>query len=189
LASSVCVRQFTAVASATGLALFFSAGLMGLAAAMTALRTTKTWNAWVDALAVFSPLYTLISAQEARVFGRNHYWWSVLAVTGLSWIWLALATWRVSWSWRDRPKSARTWSNFKIMQRWRQRGNAGRAALRRRLLEINPFFWLGGRGRVSAPIFMILTALLVAGTSYVAAPYFGRTLRAGTFSPMVGHLF
>src|SRR6185436_17365787 len=31
LASSVCLRQFTAIASATGLALFFSLGLMGLA--------------------------------------------------------------------------------------------------------------------------------------------------------------
>src|SRR5438552_9526067 len=36
---------------------------------------------------------------------------------------------------------------------------------------------------------MVLTLMLVATTSYVAAPYFGRVMSVGTFSPMVGHLF
>src|SRR5258706_1039776 len=93
LASSVCVRQFTAVASATGLALFFSAGLVGLAAVVNAFSGKPRSEAWVDGLAIFSPLYTLVSAEGGRAFGRNHYWWAVLAVTGLSLTWLALATW------------------------------------------------------------------------------------------------
>src|SRR5689334_11822418 len=93
LASSFCLRQFTAIATATGLALFFSLGLMGLATATRALFGTK-W--WIDAFSVFSPLYTLISAQQ---IGKNNFWWSIVAVNGLSWIWLALATWRVNWGW------------------------------------------------------------------------------------------
>lgn len=186
LASSVCLRQFTAIAAATGLALCGSAGLMGLAAVANSFRSTKTW---AEGLAIFSPLYALVAAGGGSVFGTKAYWWSVLAVAGLSGMALGLAAWRVSRSWRDRATSQRAWGNFKILKRWRQRGLAGRVALRRRLLGINPFFWLGGRRPVSAPVFMVLTVCVVAATSYLAAPYFGRSMRAGTFSPMVGHLF
>src|SRR5205807_212726 len=68
LASSVCVRQFTAIASATGLALFFSAGLMALVAAARALPGTTVFKAWADRFGLFSPLYTFISADGTRVF-------------------------------------------------------------------------------------------------------------------------
>jgi ABC-type Na+ efflux pump permease subunit len=189
LASSLCVRQFTAIALATGLALFFSAGLRGLASVTRALSSTSVSTLCAEWLEAFSPLYTLVSGHEARVFGSNHYWWSVLAVTGVSWLWLALATWRVSWSWRDRPTGKRIPNSVKVLQRGRERAKARRAALRRRLLAINPFFWLGGRSPISAPIFMILTIVVTVVTSYVAAPYFGRVMRGGTFSPVVGQLF
>jgi hypothetical protein len=122
------------------------------------------------------------------VFGRNHYWGSLLAVTGISWFWLALATWRLSSSWRDRAMGPRVLARFELLREFRQRGQAGRAALRKRLLEINPFFWLGGPGQVSAPVFMLLTVILVIFTSFFAAPFFGRVLRAGKFSPMIGSL-
>src|SRR6266705_586924 len=89
LASSVCIRQFTAIALATGLALFFSAGLMGALAATRVFRGTKPW---VDGLAIFSPLYSFIAADGRRAMGWNRYWWSILAVTGISWICLGLAT-------------------------------------------------------------------------------------------------
>src|SRR5205823_10935283 len=85
LASSLCLRQFTAISLATALGLFFSAGFMGMASVINALRSTKASKAWADGLEIFSPLYTFFSADGARAF-RNHYWWSVLAVTGLSWI-------------------------------------------------------------------------------------------------------
>jgi hypothetical protein len=97
LASSLFVRQFTAVAAATGLVLFFSLGLAGLSAAVRAFRGPKVL---MDSLGIFSPLFTLTSAPTAGL--ANRYWWSLLAVMGVSWFFLALAAWRVSWSWRDR---------------------------------------------------------------------------------------
>src|SRR5258706_11370723 len=120
LASSVCVRQFTAIAAATGFALFFSAGLLAAAALTNVFRSTPGWKALVDGLAIFSPLYTLVSAEGGRVFGRNHYWQSVLAVTGLSTLCLALATWRVSRSWRDRAPGPGGWAHLKNNQPGRQ---------------------------------------------------------------------
>jgi ABC-type Na+ efflux pump permease subunit len=186
VASAVCVRQFTAIALATALGLIFGAGLLAAAEALNALGAAKLW---VDGLPICCPLYTLISAQGARRFVPYHYWFSLAAVAGMSWTWLGLATWRLARTWQDRPKKVRAWSRIRIWQRWRQRGSAGRAALRRRLLEINPFFWLDGRRRVSAPVFMLLTVLLVVMTVQVATPYWGRVVRAGTISPLVGHLF
>src|SRR4030095_6975365 len=67
-------------------------------------------------------------------------------------------------------------------------GRAPRVPLRRRLLEINPFFWLAGRQQVSAPLFMLLTVALVGITVGITAPYFARVIRAGAISPMLGQL-
>src|SRR5262249_20297439 len=125
----------------------------------------------------------LVSAQQ---IGKNNFWWSILAVNGLSWIWLALATWRVNWGWRDRPTSTRAQMKLKLFERWRQSGANGRAALRRRLLAINPFFWLGGQKTVSAPVFMLIIILVTVCTSYIAGPFFAQKMKVGTFAPIVG---
>ena len=89
-------------------------------------------------------------------------------------------------SWRDRAAGPRA---IKILPRWNAWGRAGRTALRQRLLTINPFFWLGGRRAISAPFFMLLSLLIVAVTSYIAAPVFGRVMPFGLLGAMAGHLF
>jgi ABC-type transport system involved in cytochrome c biogenesis permease component len=187
VASVVCVRQFTAIALAMGLAISMAGGLMIGAAAANSFRVTKPLADW---LAVFSPLYTLISAGGTRLFVVNLYWYSLATVAGLSLAWLGLTTLWLARTWRDRPKSVRAWHRIKFWQRWDQPASASRVALRRRLLDINPFFWLSGRKHVSAPVFMCITVVLTAITVYVTGPLFGRVLRVGpNFSPVFGHLF
>jgi len=186
VASVFCVRQFTAIALAMGLAIAMTGGLMIGAAAANSYRATKPL---ADLLAVFSPLYTLISAGGTRLFVVNLYWHSLATVAGLSLAWLVLTTFWLARTWRDRPKNVRAWHRIKFWQRWDQPASPSRVALRRRLLDINPFFWLSGRKPVSAPVFMLITVVLVAITVYVTGPLFGRVLRAGTFSPVFGHLF
>src|SRR5882724_9951854 len=134
LASALFVRQFTAVAAATGLVLFASLGLTGLSAVVRVFRGPKVL---MDGLGMVSPLFALASAPAAGL--ANRYWWSLLAVMGVSCLFLALAAWRVSWSWRDRAAGPRS---TKMLPRWSAWGRAGRTALRQRLLTINPFFWL-----------------------------------------------
>jgi len=185
-ATTICRRQFTAIALAMGLAFSFGAGLMGAAAAVNGLLRKA---ALAEGIAAFCPLYTLLSADGARVFGKNHFWSSVLAVAGVALVWLALATWRLSRSWRDQPKGRGLFRLLPRLQRRAQPGSAGRLALRRRLLNINPFFWLGGRKQISSPVFMGLVVVLVAVSSYVMGPFFARKISAGTASPMVGQLF
>ena len=187
VASAFSVRQFPAVASATGLALILGAGLLGMAEVLRDLGIPRSLTNWV---AAFCPLQTLLVADGNRRFGGwSQYWISLVVVAGMSWTWLLLTVWRVGRTWRDRPKKVRIWSRFRFGERIRERGRAGRTALRHRLLEINPFFWLAGRQRVSAPIFMVLTVVLVLITVGLTTPYFGRLIPGGANgAPMVGHL-
>jgi ABC-type Na+ efflux pump permease subunit len=187
VASVLCVRQFTAIAVATGLALTVGVGLLGAAAIVDAVRGPRIW---VEALASFCPFYSLISADGSRVFGQNHYWLSLGLVACLSLGWLVLVTLRLARTWRDRPKKAGwNWRNVR-WQRWRARRSAGRVQFRKRLLDCNPFFWLAGRGRVGAPIFMLLIVILVAVASFAVTPYFSRAMRVGGgMGPLVGCFF
>ena len=78
-----------------------------------------------------------------------------------------------------------------FFKRWRGLGGAGQIALRRRLLDINPFFWLAGRKQISSPVFLGVTVVMAAVCSYVMAPWCARLFGAGAgaVSPMLGHLF
>ena len=220
LASSVCVRQFTAIALATGMAAFFTIGLAVVPAVVRAFWGAKPW---IDIVGIFSPLYSFIWAEGRLAAGLHRYWWSIVAVTGVSLVCLLLATLRVSLSWRDRAAPVRFWTGLTLFRR-RQRNTLPRSRqreelespngdpqaetppphvggyeaskhrtassvkFRRRLLAINPFLWLAGRRKVSSPIFMLVTAIIVACASLIAAPYFGRVMRTGT-DPMLGQLF
>jgi hypothetical protein len=186
VASVICRRQFLAIAVALGLGFLFGVGLMGAAEAVHAVWKQITW---ADELAAFCPFYSLLSADGARLLGTNYYWFSLLAVTGVALIWLALVTWWLARTWRDRPRRARGFIRLPTWKRWRWSGSAGRVALRRRLLNINPFFWLGGRRVVSSPAFMMLSVVLVATGALVAAPFFSRTMTPGGSNPVVGYLF
>lgn len=186
VASTLCQRQFTSVALATALALGFGAGLSGLAAIMNSFRTARLW---AGAVSVFCPFHSLLAAKGRGPFGANDYWASVALVAATSLTWLLLTTWHMARTWRDRPKTAGPFSRLAF---WRRRATVRTKqdlALRRRLLNINPFFWLGGRQRISAPVFMLLVVALIVLTVQVTSPFFARLLPAGPIKPLVGFFF
>src|SRR6478735_3846447 len=80
-ASAVCVRQFPAVAVATGAALVLGAGMLGVAGIVDGYRGAK-WI--VELLAMCCPFYPLLIADGGKMFGSNHYWLSLLMMSGLS---------------------------------------------------------------------------------------------------------
>ncbi len=186
-ASAVSVRQFTAIAQATGMALVFGVGLSGAAEIMRHLGCPPSV---VHTVAMFSPLHTLHTAVLGiRAPAGSQYWLSLVVVAGVTSAWMALAAWRVGRSWRDQPKRTGFWCRFRFGERLRERGRAARTDLRRRLLDINPFFWLAGRQRVSAPVFMLLTTVLVCLTLWVTAPYFQKMFRGTNEAAVLGSLF
>jgi ABC-type transport system involved in multi-copper enzyme maturation permease subunit len=186
LASVVCKRQFTAIALALGLTLAVAVGLILGAAAANSYRPTRLLANWV---AIFSPFYALIAADGRGPFGRNLFWLSAALVAGISLGALGLTTLLLSRSWRDRPKSARAWYMPRFWKRSERTASVKHAALRRRLLAINPLFWLAGRQTVSAPVFMAIAVVLTSITVYVEAPMFGRIFRGATANAVLGYLF
>ena len=186
LASVVCKRQFTAIAVALGLMVCLSGGLPLGAEAVKDYAPGSPVANW---LLAFSPLSTLLMAGTARGVGLNPYWHSVAAVTGISLSTLALAVFLLAHTWRDRPTRVFAWRLPGFGRRSARLPSRRRAAFRRRLLEINPVFWLASPKQINAPILMALALVLTLITSYVAAPYFGRTLGAGIAGPVLGHLF
>ena len=186
LASVVSRRQFTAIALALGFAVSLTGGMMLGAAAANAYARTRPLGSW---LAAFSPVYTLLVANGAPLFGPNRFWFSAVVVAGLSLGSLGLTTILLARTWRDRPKRVRAWDRLGVWWRSALIPAAKRVALHRRLLAINPVFWLGARQSVSAPVFMFLAVVLTLITVYVAAPFFGRVMGGGTSAPVGGYLF
>jgi ABC-type transport system involved in cytochrome c biogenesis permease component len=186
-ASAVCVRQFPAVALATGIALLGGTGLLAAAAIVKEFRGAQ----WVvDLLAVCCPFYPLLIADGSKMFGGNYYWVSVGVVSGLALLALTGVAGQLSRSWRDRPKVIRNARGWKFWGRQsRESRKPSDAGLRRRLLDVNPFFWLAGRNRISSPVFMVIAFVLVAITAYVTTPFFGKTFRGGNSTAMIGSLF
>jgi ABC-type transport system involved in cytochrome c biogenesis permease component len=185
LASVLFTRQFPAVAFATGVALVWGAGLLGLAAIVDDYKGSRLV---VELLATSCPLYALVAADGTRLFGLNHFWQSLPTVAGLSAAGVGLVMWKLARSWRDQPQVARGWSRWRFWKRWQVLDAAGRARLRQHLLDINPFYWLAGRKLVSAPVFMVLMLILVVITAYVTTPFFGRVVAGESYAPMLGSL-
>lgn len=191
-ASALCVRHFPAVAIATGLALLFGLGTLGVAGIVHEYRGAK----WVVELcSIACPFYPLLIADGSKMFGANHYWLSLATVAGLSLASLVLVAGILSRSWRDKPKApARSWNLFKLFKRQKSEPapssrKPGNPELRRRLLDINPFLWLAGRKQISSPVFMVLALVLVVITAYVTAPFFARVVGNGDSRAMMGSLF
>jgi ABC-type transport system involved in cytochrome c biogenesis permease component len=186
LSSVLCKRQFVAVALALGLTLGLGIGSMVAAVAAASFARTRWLADWIGP---FSPIYAMAAAEGGRVFGLNHFWLSVVAIAGVSVCWLALTTFLLARTWRDRPKNARLWRRFTAWQPSRRLFATHRDALRRRLLSYNPIFWLSGRDPISAPVFMVIAILLTLVTEFVTAPLFGRAMGTQRGALVLGHLF
>lgn len=184
LASVLCRRQFTAIAFALGSIVCIGGGLLLAGAAANSYAPTRPLANWLSA---FSPIYPLMIADGTGA-GLSRFWHSAGAISGASLAGLGLTTLLLARSWRDRPKREGGWFR-RGLGRWsRQTNSPRRAALRRRLLAVNPVFWLAAPKPVNAPVLMFLAVALTLLAVYVAAPYFGRVLPAGTAKPVLGHL-
>ncbi|MBN9693723.1 MAG: ABC transporter permease subunit [Verrucomicrobia bacterium] len=187
IASAVSVRQFPAIALATGLALILGMAPVAVAGALRSVGYPKLMT---DYLAACCPLHALNAAQSwPRAPGGEYFWFSLVSVAGMLWVSLMLIAWRLRRSWQDLPKNGPLWTRFGWMRRWRDRGRHARAGLRRRFLDINPLFWLASRGQIGSPVFMLVTVVVAGMAVGVVAPTLERSLGAGAFGPVEGLFF
>jgi len=131
-----------ATAGTAALLLFYFLGISGLVAALQ----YKNFPAAASILEVFDPgnAFRQSSAGGTPV---GSYWISLLAVHLNAWLFLALASLRMPGCWQDKPRDINSTWRARFRQ-WCFGPPDARQALRRRLLDINPFLWLVSRSRL-----------------------------------------
>jgi len=95
----------------------------------------------------------------------NFFYASVLCIHGMSWLLLFLACFIVPRTWHDRAPSATAIRRRQVWQRLAHGSPEARAALRRRLLAVNPFYWLTGRDRFK--MVLVWTTLAAGGLIWI----------------------
>jgi hypothetical protein len=100
-----------------------------------------------------------------------------------------LATLFLARSWRDKAQALRpgrlpTAVPLKVAAA----SNRRRDNLRRRLLAINPFYWLAARRQLGAPIFMLIVAALVLLTVTGTTPFFSKISSPARIGTALGEM-
>ena len=121
-----------------------------VAIAMGLLFTNSSTGEVIAPCPIYSFCYSLDVLYKTK-WGPAHFWWSVGIVHALTWLLLGLASVIVPRTWQDKavaPNRTRriTWRGF-----WRALSYgrlARQAPHRKRLLDINAFYWLSARARL-----------------------------------------
>jgi len=128
-----------------------------------------------------SPGYTYYRAWDSPYkLYPERFWWSLALIHGLAWIFLIIASFVAPRSWQDRPAGAR---KLRWRDRWKtwSHGNfAQRLAFRKRLLDVNAFFWLAARDRLKP--FYVWTVLTLLACGWLWGLY---KLQRDWFNPAV----
>src|SRR5882724_140819 len=151
--SAVSKDERKAILLAFLIVLFFTLGLPLLGAIMEAHRN---WHGNPPAvLFIFSPGFACVSAfddnyRAMRASKFDHFHHSLLCVHLMTWA-LLLAAWSiVPRTWQDRAESPGRTRLRERWLRWAHGSALTRREMRRRLLALNPFYWLAGRDRMKA---------------------------------------
>jgi ABC-type transport system involved in multi-copper enzyme maturation permease subunit len=151
---SLTVGVFASVLSrdarqAMGINSLLLLALMGLPPAVAGLIAyLDISHRMVHPLFFSCPVYSYyLCFDTSYQFGWPYFWMSVGLIHVLTWVLAALASWIVPRSWQDRTsgKGEARWADK--WRAWVYGNPAQRKALRRRLLAVNPFYWLSSRAR------------------------------------------
>ena len=98
---------------------------------------------------LLDPSYSVHLVSDANyVKSMNLFWWSVGIIHGLCWLFLVLASVIVPRSWQDNPPGAKSPAGANAGIGGAMAILPSAMAFRKRLLDINAFFWLAGRARL-----------------------------------------
>ena len=157
--SAVSHHQRRAMTTAFLLILFIAAGLPLIGLLFRETHLGKSWPGIPMGCAYPSPAYAFGQAFDGR--NQAGFWVSMTVIHLLGWGFLIFAGRVLPRAWQDRPATAKA-------SRWRDKwirwsyGSAGqRTAYQRRLLQVNPYYWLAARDRLK-PAFLWLFLALVA---------------------------
>lgn len=158
LCSTICKDERKAIGLTVGLILLITGGWPGIVAwvASDISRANPLYRLFHEepfALLAVSPGFTCVMAFDdpyKAVITKQKVDWFLISlgvVHWLAWSCLVLTTLILPRIWHDKAASAGAVRRRENWKTWLQGGAATRAAFRRRLLEINPFYWLASRDR------------------------------------------
>jgi len=100
---------------------------------------------------------------------RGDFWWSIGLMHGLAWLFILAASLIVPRSWQDRPAGIKriAWRNW--WGRWGYGDAQTRLSYRKRLLDVNAFYWLAARLRIKPAIVWTFLGFMVVWWMYVSA--------------------
>jgi hypothetical protein len=143
LLSSLCNNSRVAMGWTFGLLLFFTLGLplaenwIAFVTNTPSLRNATSW---------LNPVSAGFLVVDGNFRSKEvEFWISLCSVHGMAWLFLIAASLIVPRSWQDRPAGAKTKG---LGHRWRTLTDGGaheRLSHRRRLLDINAYYWLAAR--------------------------------------------
>jgi ABC-type transport system involved in multi-copper enzyme maturation permease subunit len=113
-----------------------------------------------------SPFYAFYLCADTRYKAQPQFFWlSVGVVHCLTWVLLGLACVIVPRTWQDKPAPRVRTKRARLASLWRafSYGKAGKlAAHRKKLLDVNAFYWLAARARLK-PLHVWIFLLLMTG--------------------------
>jgi hypothetical protein len=158
---------------ALGTGIFIGFAMMWGLPIVTAILAADGWpltGMWLAKLSPLNALHLALTSAPVSIssaimggavggFGRISFW-SAFAVSHLfGWMFLAVACWHVPRCWQK--VETRIGVRTRLQRMWLGSVEA-RTQFRRKLVAINPFFWLASRTRF-APHISLLTLVAVAG--------------------------
>ena len=167
LATGICASALHRDAQhAFGQNLLVSLAIMALVPLVSAFLVSGNFGFdQAPELLLASPIFAFFQAADTRyALNPELFWWSIGIAQGWTWIQLFIASWAVPRNWQDKPSLPRG-----LRRSWREFGRLlsyGRAAkqypFRKRLLDVNGYYWLTARARLK-PLHVWLLVIGAAG--------------------------
>ena len=122
------------------------------------------------------PVYSFWLCFESgrSLLRAQHFWWSVGIVHALAWMLVLSTSWMVPYCWQDRPSGTARMRWQDRWQQWSYGNEAVRRAFRKRLLDLNAFYWLASRARLKPAMVWSFLIFMVGWFVYVS-------IRSGSF--------
>lgn len=143
--SSVCKSSRSAMGWTFGAMLLFT---LGLVIAENWAGNIKNWPTFSLALKWLNPVSSAFMVEDSTFKSNpNQFWASLACVHATAWLFLVMASFIVPRSWQDRPSGAKAQNMRDKLRAVSDGGLHERHAHRRRLLDVNAYYWLAARKR------------------------------------------
>jgi hypothetical protein len=115
------------------------------------------------------PAYSLWLCFDLRyAVEAKHFWWSLGVVHGFTWLLIVVTCWIIPYCWQERPSGTlkRRW--WEWWAGWSYGKGGSRKAFRKRLLDVNAFYWLAARVRLKPALVWAFLGFMVIWWIYVS---------------------